>query len=203
MPLRRKGYRNIGIVKMTSDKQIVANIQNAQRGGVKTVEGKAISKFNAIKHGLLSKEVLIKGESKQSLEELKQTLYEELRPSTQLEAILVDRIIANTWRLRRVLEVERNAMEWQKEDKDIDVGFDFGEEKESEDHKKKQKLRKKITKMVTHSDIDQILRYETTIERSIYRALHELQRLQAGRLGIKIPLPLALDVTIDKETDEN
>lgn len=188
---------------MTSDKQIVANIQNAQRGGVKTVEGKAVSKFNAIKHGLLSKEVLIRGESKQSLEELRQTLYEELSPSTQLEAILVDRIVANTWRLKRVLEVERNAMEWQKEDKDVDVGFDFGEEKESEDHKKKQKLRKKITRMVTHSDIDQILRYETTIERSIYRALHELQRLQAGRLGLKIPLPLALDVTIDKETDEN
>ena len=187
---------------MTSDKQIVANIQNAQRGGVKTVEGKTVSKFNAIKHGLLSKEVLIKGESKQSLEELRQTLYEELDPATQLEAILVDRIVANTWRLRRVLEVERNAMEWQKEDKDVGVNFDFGEEKESEDHKEKQKLRKKITKMVTHSDIDQILRYETTIERGIYRALHELQRIQAARNGEKPLLPMALDITIDSENEE-
>ncbi len=48
---------------MTSEKQIEANKENGKLGGVKTDEGKAVSKYNAIKHGLLSKEVLLEDES--------------------------------------------------------------------------------------------------------------------------------------------
>jgi hypothetical protein len=40
-------------------------------------------------------------------------------------------------------------------------------------------------------------RYETAIERSMLRALHELQRLQAVRLGGAPSVPTAVDVTID------
>jgi len=39
-------------------------------------------------------------------------------------------------------------------------------------------------------------RYETGIERSLYRALHELQRLQTARCGGNVPLPLAADVHV-------
>ena len=42
-----------------SQKQLEANRKNAQKGGVKTTEGKAIIKFNALKHGLLTKEVVV------------------------------------------------------------------------------------------------------------------------------------------------
>ena len=34
----------------TSQKQIEANRENAKLGGVKTEEGKAVSRYNAIKH---------------------------------------------------------------------------------------------------------------------------------------------------------
>ena len=44
-------------------------------------------------------------------------------------------------------------------------------------------------------------RYETAIERSYYRALHELQRLQHARLGGHVPPPLALDVTVSGRDD--
>jgi len=37
-----------------SEKQLKANKKNAQKGGVKTPEGKAIVKYNALKHGLLT-----------------------------------------------------------------------------------------------------------------------------------------------------
>jgi hypothetical protein len=37
-------------------------------------------------------------------------------------------------------------------------------------------------------------RYEVTLERSLYKALHELQRLQAARQGQAVPLPEAVDV---------
>jgi len=40
-------------------------------------------------------------------------------------------------------------------------------------------------------------RYETTIERSLYKALHELQRLQAARRTDRnAPLPAAIDVDV-------
>ena len=40
-----------------------------------------------------------------------------------------------------------------------------------------------------------VQRYEAGLERSLYRALHELQRLQAGRQGQHVPPPAAVDVT--------
>ena len=41
-----------------SQKQLEANRENAKLGGVKTEEGKAVSRYNAVKHGLLSDKVL-------------------------------------------------------------------------------------------------------------------------------------------------
>ena len=43
-------------------------------------------------------------------------------------------------------------------------------------------------------------RYEAAIDRSYYRTLHELQRLQHARLGGHVPPPLALDVTVSGHT---
>jgi hypothetical protein len=37
-------------------------------------------------------------------------------------------------------------------------------------------------------------RYETSIERSLFKSLHELQRLQAVRHGGPVPIPVALDI---------
>jgi hypothetical protein len=39
-------------------------------------------------------------------------------------------------------------------------------------------------------------RYETTLFRSLTRALHELQRLQAIRAGERVPAPAAVDVDV-------
>lgn len=39
------------------------------------------------------------------------------------------------------------------------------------------------------SPIADLSRYEARLERSMYRALHELQRLQAGRRGERVPAP--------------
>ena len=41
-------------------------------------------------------------------------------------------------------------------------------------------------------------RYEAHIDRTLYKALHELQRLQAVRLGHKVSAPLAIDIDISK-----
>lgn len=66
-----------GGTEMTiSQKQLEANRQNAKLGGVKTEGGKAVSKLNALKHGLLSQEVLLEGEKEKLLIELGRRLRE-------------------------------------------------------------------------------------------------------------------------------
>lgn len=47
--------------------------------------------------------------------------------------------------------------------------------------------------------VDKVTKYETTVERSLFRTLHELQRLQAARAGGPVLAPVAVDV--DVETD--
>jgi len=168
-----------------SEKQLEANRQNAKLGGVKTEEGKAISRYNAIKHGLLSIEVLLDGEDEKILIEVGQRLRMELEPKTELELVLVDRITANVWRLKRVLRIERDIIE--KEFCDDNFG----------NYKGKGSLGEALSFSHTNNDTyGKLIRYETSIERGIYKALHELQRIQAVRLGEKILAPMAVDVDI-------
>lgn len=49
--------------------------------------------------------------------------------------------------------------------------------------------------------LDKVSRYETTLERSLFRTIHELQRLQAARSGEHVPLPAVVDgeVTLSRE----
>lgn len=97
--------------KTTSDKQRRANGKNAQKStGPKTPRGKKAARFNALKHGFFSKEVLIRdGEGKESEDEfntLFAELSDELQPKGVLERILTERAVICVWRLKRVLRAE-------------------------------------------------------------------------------------------------
>lgn len=48
-------------------------------------------------------------------------------------------------------------------------------------------------------ELDKTTRYETTLERSFFKTLHELQRLQTVRAGGHVPAPVAVDVTVQGE----
>jgi hypothetical protein len=170
----------------TSQKQIDANRENGKKGGVKTDEGKAVSKYNALKHGLLSKEVLLDSEDEGALIDIGKKMREELQPITQMERVLVDRITSNVWRLKRVMQMEREMMEKSK-------GGSLGNEK--------YKLGGTLTHYdIAHYDIyGKLMRYEASIERGIYKALHELERIQAKRNGENVLPPIALDMDISGE----
>jgi hypothetical protein len=45
--------------------------------------------------------------------------------------------------------------------------------------------------------LSKLQRYETPIERSYFRALHELQRLQHARLGGHVLPPVAIDINVN------
>ena len=99
---------------MTSDKQAEANRRNALKStGPKTPEGKAAVRHNALRHGLLSRDVLVPGEDEAALKELGERLRDELQPVGELENLLVDRIIAAHWRLRRLGRVEDGIFAWE------------------------------------------------------------------------------------------
>lgn len=96
---------------MTKQKQALANRTNAQKStGPITTTGKAIVAKNALKHAILSNEVVLKAgdikERKKDFEELKTRLIEDLQPTGVLEEMLVDKIASTYWRLRRVIKAE-------------------------------------------------------------------------------------------------
>lgn len=94
-----------------SSKKIEANRKNAlQSTGPKTVEGKQVVKFNALKHGLLSKEIIINdGEGQEdgkAFQDLHFQLTNDLQPVGVLEEILVEKIAICYWRLKRAVRTE-------------------------------------------------------------------------------------------------
>jgi len=97
--------------KTMSSAQLTANRRNACKStGPKTENGKAVSKMNALKHGLLAQTVVVRGhklkESANEFKKLCQEFYADLNPVGPLEEMLVDQIISLTWRLRRARTAE-------------------------------------------------------------------------------------------------
>ena len=113
--------------KNTTPKQLAANRRNAQKStGPRTPKGRAVSRMNALKHGILSKQVLVQGlvlqESGEELEALHRRFWEDLQPVGVMEEMLVDQIVTAHWRLRRALTAESG---------EIALSVDTGQRKRS------------------------------------------------------------------------
>ena len=97
---------------MTSTKQIQANQNNASKStGPKTVEGKAVVRLNALTHGLTAKDRLLPDESIETFETFAKSIREHFDPKSDLEHLLIERVIFCMWRLRRVLVIEVGMLE--------------------------------------------------------------------------------------------
>jgi len=79
--------------------------------GPRTPQGKERSKFNARKHGLFSKAVFLKDESRAEYDALLNGLMENLQPQGKLEIVLVENLATLLWRKRRLLQVETAEIE--------------------------------------------------------------------------------------------
>ena len=97
---------------MTTEKQICANQQNAQKStGPKSIEGKHKVSANRITHGILSSKLLLAGEDAQDYQSLHDDLQAQLRPVGALELGLVEKIAVVLWRQRRLVGAETAAIE--------------------------------------------------------------------------------------------
>jgi hypothetical protein len=172
------------IMAEITQKQLAANRQNALKStGPRIAEGKALVALNSIKHGLLSKEVLLANEDEAALVELGKRLRHQLAPVGELEILLVDRITAAAWRLMRILRIEREMMDHEVSDKERDRRV-YSTRKKQEPVTSWDALESDFQYRDT---LGKFMRYESHIERGMYKAMHELQRLQAARSGERIP----------------
>lgn len=79
--------------------------------GPRTAAGKQRSGRNALKHGIFSKEILVKGESGAEFDSLLRGLRKDLQPQGTLETLLVDNLAVDFWRKRRLLLAENAEIE--------------------------------------------------------------------------------------------
>jgi hypothetical protein len=98
-----------------SERRIQANRRNALRStGPKTERGKRTVAGNAIKHGLLAREVVITaGDGEESSEEfhaLVGQLYDYYEPMGVVEELLVQKIAACWWRTVRLIRAENGEI---------------------------------------------------------------------------------------------
>jgi len=92
---------------MATERQTKANRENAKRSTCpKTAAGKARIRYNALKHGLLTKTALLPGDDQSAFRDLSDGIIADLCPVGDMESIIVDRVINTVWRLRRSSQVE-------------------------------------------------------------------------------------------------
>jgi hypothetical protein len=156
-------------------KQLIANRKNAKKGGVRTDKGKKISKMNSLKHAILSESMFLPGDDAEVLADIIMSLHDELRPQGQLEEFMVDRIISCTWRLQRVIQAETFEI------------LRYYKDYMSDTPKTPIPIQKRQAEnsFFNNSCSDTFLRYETTIERQLYRALNALIELRIMRAKYK------------------
>jgi len=160
---------------MVSEKQLFANQANAKLGGVKTEAGKAVVKYNAVKHGLTAKEVVVRSEDPEGYTQLLDNLMAEQAPQGEIETQLVSRIAFCIWRLKRCARMEADIL--------------------SDDWKNGRPYFQSY--LIKWQNVS---RYETTVERQMYRAMQELERIQRARRGELIPPSLKIEVDMPSQS---
>ena len=90
-----------------SERKRNANRANALKStGPKTVAGKAKSRLNAITHGMRAEMVVLPTEDAAAFEAERLGWIEDWKPRSQTRMALVERAVAQSWRLRRCVRVE-------------------------------------------------------------------------------------------------
>lgn len=172
-------------------KKIEANRRNAHHStGPRTEAGKRTASKNALKHGLLCKELVVRDrdahETQAELNELAAQIWEECQPKGFFEERCAEEIIASYWRLRRVLRYEQGEIKralalrrarLTRPDPFADL-LSSGPLTSVE-------LEASTADLCLPSSTDKIARYETMITKKLNRALTDLERLQSRRNEMK------------------
>jgi hypothetical protein len=96
---------------MATPAQLNANRANAQRStGPRSVEGKSVSRFNALKHGVDAASLALPGEAPAAYQQLVDSYDESYPPESITHRFLVDNLIRADWHQRRLQLVEADLI---------------------------------------------------------------------------------------------
>jgi hypothetical protein len=150
---------------MATSAQILANRENSlHSSGPVSIQGKAASARNSTRHGLTSKQIVLPGEDHAEFDALRESLFRLYTPANDTERTLAEEVAAGSWRLARARRQETAIIHKLIGDnvENPDVAF--------------------ATLFIEKpKEIERVMRYITAIERSYYRALNKLEKLQKER----------------------
>ena len=146
---------------MSSIRRIISSRESGRLSkGPITPEGKAISSQNALRHGLLSRAVVLETESQENFHELVTQHVESFHPQNQTEMGYIEDMAASSWRQRRLLAVETRM---------FDQGVDDQPEGDHLD-----RITGAFSALSESARFNVLNRYETRIQRDYSRALRNL-----------------------------
>lgn len=162
---------------MSSLRKITAARANgAKSRGPVTPEGRSKIAFNAIRHGLTAKSIVLSNESNDRYQELFDTYIASFQPVGEHEFSLVENLVAVIWRQRRLWGIE-SAL--------LDVTMDCQQEEIAEKFKRiDQGIRLALAfgKLADEGHALSLLcRYESRLRRDHDRILDRLHATQAAR----------------------
>ena len=159
---------------MATSKQTAANRQNAQKStGPRSAEGKAASRFNALKTGIDAQAQVIPGEDPEQLEDLVAAYQERFSTATPERRLLVDTLVNCEWLLRRLSRGEAEL--WQYEAESTKSGFKSNEHPNG--------------RVLSFADrvFERLQRRIDATHRNYHRALKELQTLEVAQQPVERP----------------
>jgi hypothetical protein len=140
---------------MSTRAQVNANRANARKStGPTSAAGKARSSQNAVKHGLNSKEFVVREDEREEFANLSHSLRERVEPEGALEEVVFSQLLHAAWNLRRVRRLEAELFQNEADP---------------------------LANQALDQQLDRLARYQARFERSLYRALTELRTLQTNR----------------------
>src|SRR6266849_1653321 len=163
---------------MISERQHEANRRNAAKSnGPITPEGRAAVRHNALKHGFTAAEIILPTvEEKIDFEQFRAAFEAEYKPEGPTEQVLVEDIVIARWRLNRIRKMEPGFFALGLE------GVKGVRERCYSNLDGQAHLVHALSDDALYTDTyGKMSRYEGRFERTFYKALKELQRLQALR----------------------
>jgi hypothetical protein len=156
---------------VSTSAQVIASKANSLLStGPKTAEGKAVSRFNPLRHGLTSEHLIIPGENPEDFDHLLNELRTAWAPGNPDEESLVSKLAEQEWRLMRARRVESATLSIY-----IERLIDEPEARGSHDR----------ALALVHErygkELDRLRRYETTISKALNKIQRDLENLVASR----------------------
>ena len=163
-----------------------------KKGGPSTANGKAISSQNATRHGILSRSLVVPGiEQESDWEVFRRGVIESYSPESPVELELAELVASGFWRKKRIMYFESADLAIAQETIAEDVKrksafYPILGEAPSEAVQMKREQSHRL--LLSKETMDKVIRYESHLSRELYKAMHELEAMQARRHGQQTPL---------------